>query len=157
MLDEVVDQRYEGAEECSSEIFPQLDRPRVRRAQRKTAERPGDGRDKVRNHEDIMPIVVVRRRDIRPASARKGPEDAKECDELGKCATRACRQKVPQCNEGKSRTFGRHRNQHRKDMRKRREQSSPEVIAMKTMKTDRSGYRSPIVADTDGNHSSGYP
>ena len=33
----------------------------------------------------------------------------------------------------------------------------PEVIAMNTMKTDRSGYRSPIVADTEGNHSSGYP
>ena len=33
----------------------------------------------------------------------------------------------------------------------------PEVIAIKTMKTDRSGYRSPIVAETEGNHSSGYP
>ena len=29
----------------------------------------------------------------------------------------------------------------------------PEVIAMKTWKTERSGYRSPIVADTEGNHS----
>jgi hypothetical protein len=33
--------------------------------------------------------------------------------------------------------------------------SIPEVMAMKTMKTDRSGYRSPIVEDTEGNHSSG--
>lgn len=33
----------------------------------------------------------------------------------------------------------------------------PDVIAIKIMKNDRSGYRSPIVADTDGNHSWGYP
>ena len=33
----------------------------------------------------------------------------------------------------------------------------PEVIAMKNWKTERSGYLSPIVAETDGNHSSGYP
>ena len=32
----------------------------------------------------------------------------------------------------------------------------PEVMAMNTMKRDRSGYRSPIVADTEGNHSMGY-
>lgn len=31
----------------------------------------------------------------------------------------------------------------------------PDVIAMKSMKTDRSGYLSPIVAETEGNHSSG--
>lgn len=28
---------------------------------------------------------------------------------------------------------------------------------MKTMKKDRSGYRSPMVEDTEGNHSCGYP
>ena len=33
----------------------------------------------------------------------------------------------------------------------------PDVMAMKIMKNERSGYRSPIVAETDGNHSSGYP
>lgn len=31
----------------------------------------------------------------------------------------------------------------------------PDVMAMNTMKKDRSGYRSPMVADTEGNHSSG--
>ena len=31
----------------------------------------------------------------------------------------------------------------------------PEVMAIKSWKTDRSGYRSPIVAETDGNHSCG--
>jgi hypothetical protein len=31
----------------------------------------------------------------------------------------------------------------------------PDVIAIKSIKTDRSGYLSPIVEDTDGNHSSG--
>lgn len=33
----------------------------------------------------------------------------------------------------------------------------PDVMAMKIIKNERSGYRSPIVAETDGNHSSGYP
>ena len=31
--------------------------------------------------------------------------------------------------------------------------SLPEVIAMKNWNTERSGYRSPIVAETEGNHS----
>jgi hypothetical protein len=31
----------------------------------------------------------------------------------------------------------------------------PEVIAIKSINADRSGYRSPIVADTEGNHSCG--
>jgi hypothetical protein len=31
----------------------------------------------------------------------------------------------------------------------------PDVIAMKIMKKERSGYRSPMVEDTEGNHSSG--
>lgn len=33
----------------------------------------------------------------------------------------------------------------------------PAVIAMSTWNTDRSGYWSPMAADTEGNHSSGYP
>lgn len=33
----------------------------------------------------------------------------------------------------------------------------PDVIAMKNWKTERSGYLSPIVAETEGNHSWGYP
>lgn len=35
--------------------------------------------------------------------------------------------------------------------------SIPDVIAIKIMKNERSGYRSPMVAETEGNHSSGYP
>ena len=31
----------------------------------------------------------------------------------------------------------------------------PEVIAIKIWKTERSGYRSPMVEETDGNHSCG--
>lgn len=31
----------------------------------------------------------------------------------------------------------------------------PEVTAMKIWKADRSGYRSPMVAETEGNHSCG--
>lgn len=33
VLDEEVDQRDEGAEECAGKVFPQLDGPRVWRAQ----------------------------------------------------------------------------------------------------------------------------
>lgn len=36
-----------------------------------------------------------------------------------------------------------------------RAKRGPEVMAMKTINTDRSGYRSPMVEDTEGNHSSG--
>src|SRR5690348_224147 len=41
----------------------------------------------------------------------------------------------------------------KKYQRVTRANRGPEVMAMKTMKTDRSGYRSPIVAETEGNHS----
>jgi len=33
----------------------------------------------------------------------------------------------------------------------------PDVMAIKNIKNDLSGYRSPMVDDTEGNHSSGYP
>ena len=37
------------------------------------------------------------------------------------------------------------------------ESNVPDVIAIKNWKTERSGYRSPMVAETEGNHSWGYP
>lgn len=37
------------------------------------------------------------------------------------------------------------------------ENRGPLVIAMRIWNRLRSGYQSPMVADTDGNHSSGYP
>lgn len=43
----------------------------------------------------------------------------------------------------------------RKYHRPTRANLGPDVMAMKTIKTDRSGYLSPMVAETDGNHSSG--
>ena len=58
---------------------------------------------------------------------------------------------TPATNLGKV-EFGRAvRMYHRKTRAKR----GPEVIAIKTWKKDLSGYRSPMVADTEGNHSIG--
>ena len=106
VLDKVVNQRNESAEEQASEHLPVLQRPLVIRAQRNTAQGPRERGHEVRDHEDIMPIMVIARRDIRPATARQSPEHANAGNELGQRGIRARSQEVPQEDERESRAGG---------------------------------------------------
>lgn len=89
MLDEEVDEWDQCSKECSSQVFPQLDRSWVGRAQGEAAQCPRQRRNQIADHEDIVPIVVIRACNIGPSSASQRPENTHSCDELGQAAARA--------------------------------------------------------------------
>ncbi len=74
--DKKVDQRNESSEEGTSQVLPVLDSCCIWWAQDDASGRPRDRQDKVRDHQNVMPVVVVGRRDVCPAAACQGPHDA---------------------------------------------------------------------------------
>lgn len=103
VLNEEVDQRYERAKEGTSKVLSKLDSLWIGRAQGETTGGPGDGCDEVRNHEDIVPVVVIRRRDVCPPSASEGPKEAEEGNHFRQGTTGPSRQKIPKADKRKSR------------------------------------------------------
>ena len=95
VLDVKVNEGNESAEEGTGQIFSQLDGSRVGRAKHKATHGPRNGSDYIGNHEDIMPVVIVRRCNVCPASAGQGPQDAEEGESLGKAAARSGSQNIP--------------------------------------------------------------
>ena len=75
MLDKEVDQGNQSAKEATSNPLPVLDRLCVRRAKRNTSGGPWDRKDDVRDHENIVPVMVVGRGDVSPAAASKSSDD----------------------------------------------------------------------------------
>ena len=104
VLDEEVDQRYESRKERSSKDLPVLEGSGVARAQGETAESPGQSSDQIRDHEDVMPVMVVSRRDVCPSTAGQCSENANASDEFGKGGIGSAGQDVPKADERKSRT-----------------------------------------------------
>lgn len=102
MLNEVIHQWHDRRKERASQVLPQLDRLRIRRTQHCTSNSPRQRGDHVRDHEDIVPIVIVRARDIRPPSARQCAKDAHSRDELGQTAALAVGETVKEEDEGES-------------------------------------------------------
>lgn len=98
VLDKEVDQGYQSSEKGAAKDLPVVDCSWVVRTQRETSDGPWKSSDKVGNHEDVMPVVVVGRSDIGPASASEGSEDAHTSDELGKTGVGSCGQDIPQGN-----------------------------------------------------------
>jgi hypothetical protein len=82
VLDEEVHKRDECRKESSAQVFSQLDGSRVWRAQCKASQCPGQGRDQVADHEDVVPVVIIRARNICPSSASQCPENANSCNEF---------------------------------------------------------------------------
>lgn len=105
MLNKEVDEWDETPVERARHIFPVFDGGRVRRAQRNTAEGPWNGGKQVRDHEDVVPVMVVGRGDIGPATTSEGPEQAPEGDEAGELMAWPARQEVPEGDENESRTW----------------------------------------------------
>jgi hypothetical protein len=89
VLDEEVDQWYKCAKEGISQAFAVLDRSRIRRAEHRTSNGPGQRSHQIADHKDVVPIVVIRARDVRPSTTSKRPEDTDSCDKLRQSATRA--------------------------------------------------------------------
>jgi hypothetical protein len=90
-----------------------------------------------------VPVVVVGRRDVGPAAACQGADDAGDGDGFREGAAGFRGEQVPQANEGKSWPW-RASSAMRSGQRAGREGSAaaggvPDVMAMKSMKRERSG------------------
>ena len=151
VLDEEVDQGHEGAEEPPRQVFPVLDGLGVGRAEGDASDGPRDGEDEVRDHEDVVPVMVVGRGDVCPAAARQGADEARDGDGLGEGAAGPRGEQVPQSDEGESRPWRRgvscqqQQQQQQRSAWQRvgrirgRSARVPDVMAMKSMKMERSG------------------
>ena len=69
VLDKKVNQRDQCAKEATGKVFPVLDRFRIRWAQGNAPGGPRNGKDEVRDHQYVMPVMVVGRGDVTPPSA----------------------------------------------------------------------------------------
>ena len=59
VLNEEVEQRYDCCKESGGKYLPVLDRFGIRWAEFDTTDGPGYGCQKVRDHEDVMPTMVI--------------------------------------------------------------------------------------------------
>lgn len=113
VLDEKVDERDDSAEKGAGHVLAVLDGVGVVGAQGEAAKHPGDGGHKIRNHENVVPVVVVRRSDVGPAAAGESAEDTEKGDNLGKRATGLGREQVPETDEGETRARGEGNEEHK--------------------------------------------
>lgn len=105
VLYEEIDKRHKGSEEGPAKDLPVVDGLGVVWAKGETSDGPWQGGNKIRNHEDVVPVVVVGRGNIGPSSTGEGPKDTHSKDELGKGRVWSCGQEVPQGNKKETRTY----------------------------------------------------
>lgn len=105
VLDKKVNQRHKGAKEQTGHNLAVLGRAPVL-AQGKTSQSPRQRRNQIGDHEDIMPVMVIGRCHVGPASAGEGPEQTNTRDHLrqGRLGTRG--QDIPEEDEGETGTGG---------------------------------------------------
>lgn len=151
VLDEEVDQGHQSPKEGACKEFPIFEGSRVAGTQGYASKRPRKGSDKVGNHEDVVPVVVVGRSYICPSTTCHGTEQANASNEFWERRVRLAGEDVPQSYEGESGTYFLLSWVPASPLSR----DVPDVRAMNSIKTDRSGYLSPMVADTEGNHSWG--
>ena len=102
MLDEKVNERYKSCEERATKDFSKIYGSWIRRAEGETANCPWDGGYQVRNHEDIVPVMIVCGCNIRPPSTSQGPEDTDTSDKFGQDRARSGSHGIPKCYQQKA-------------------------------------------------------
>jgi hypothetical protein len=95
VLEEPISQRDDIEKETSTEKLSILESFPVWRAQGEAAQCPGNGGHQVRNHENVMPEMVIGRCDVCPSSTSKCSKDADACHELGKGTASPASHAVP--------------------------------------------------------------
>lgn len=95
VLDEEVHQRHEGTEEAAGQVFPVLDGLGVCGAQGNAPGSPGNREDDVGDHQNVVPVVVVGRSDVRPPATRQGTDDAGNGDRFREGAAGFRGEQVP--------------------------------------------------------------
>lgn len=69
VLNEKVDERKYSSVERPGKVFTVLHSCGVLGTHGDHTECPRDGGDQVRDHEDVVPVMVIRRGDVRPSAA----------------------------------------------------------------------------------------
>ena len=115
MSDEEEYQGDKGAEEGSRQDLAIFDSLHIRfGTQRNAAQGPWQSGHQVGYHEDVVPIVIIRRCDICPAPARQGPEYPHSEYKLWEGRSRSLRKNVPEEYKRKPRA-GRHGDEQLED------------------------------------------
>ena len=104
MLDEKVDQWDKSTKEGRREVLAIFDSFWIGRAQRNATGGPGYCCNDVRDHKNVMPVVIVGRGNISPAAACQGSEYPHNGNKCGEFLARFPCQEIPKSNEGKPRT-----------------------------------------------------
>ena len=104
VLDEKVDQGHQCRKESATKSRPPVKGSWVWWAEHVAPNGPGQGRDEVRNHEDVVPVVVIGGGHVSPTTAGECSEDADSSDEFGERSTWACGENVPQTDQEEART-----------------------------------------------------
>ena len=102
VLDKEIYQRDQSSKESSSQPLPVLDGSWIWRAQNQAADSPRQSRHQIADHEYIVPIMVIRARDICPPSTSDCPEDAHSRDKLRQSAARAVGEAVEEEDQHKT-------------------------------------------------------
>ena len=84
VLNEEVNEWQYGGIKCTRKVLAVLDGGRVARAQSNDTKCPGDGGEQIRDHENVMPIMVIGGCDVGPSTACQRAEDAHPEDEFWK-------------------------------------------------------------------------
>lgn len=102
VLNEKVNERHKGSEKGTGKELAVLDSRRVVGAERNAASGPGESSDNVGNHENIMPIVVVGRGNVGPATTREGTQDTHEGDKAWQLGAGLAGKEVPETDKGET-------------------------------------------------------
>ena len=104
VLYEKVDERNQCPEEGAGQNFPVLKSFCVSLWTKCYAPQgPGQRSHQIRDHEDVMPAMVVRRRNVCPSTTRECTEDPYTCHKFWQYRIRSCREDIPEEDEGKAR------------------------------------------------------
>ncbi len=95
VLDEEIDQGNQSPEKGACEVFPVFNSLYVFWAQCQTTNGPRKSCNEVRDHENVMPIVIIGGGNVGPSSACECSKKAHECNEFRKCLTRPGCEEVP--------------------------------------------------------------
>lgn len=96
VLDKVIDQRHQSTEEQTGHDLPVLHSAAVVRAESQTTQRPRQSSNQIRNHENVVPVMVIRRRNVCPTTTGERPEYSNTSDNLRKRRVRPRGEDIPE-------------------------------------------------------------
>ena len=103
VLNEKVNQRHQCTKKARCEDFSILDGLRIWGTERQTTEGPWQGSYKIRNHEYVMPVVVIGRCNICPAAAGDRPKKSSASHDPRESRVRTRRKDIPQKDQCEAR------------------------------------------------------